>query len=206
MALACTYTQNYAIYCSYAICASEFNSISDERIKKYIEHLELGLDVILQLKPVSYNYKNKYRMGNKSKIGLIAQDVEKILPTIVYSSFGQIDNISIEFNKNNIQIDNNKVTLQLNTLDIKQGDKLEISDIDNNSIISNIRTVDIIEVTDHDFKFIDYKIDPNKNLYISGKHVDDFKTIDYQSLIPILIKSIQELTERINILESKLVI
>ena len=34
-----TYTQNYSIYCSYAICASEFNVISDEHIKKYIEKL-----------------------------------------------------------------------------------------------------------------------------------------------------------------------
>ena len=32
-----TYLQNYGIYCSYAVCASEFNAISDERIKTNIE-------------------------------------------------------------------------------------------------------------------------------------------------------------------------
>ena len=69
--------QNYSIYCSYAVCASEFNAISDQRIKTNIENLQLGLDIILQLKPVSYNYKNITRMGNNNKIGLIAQDVEK---------------------------------------------------------------------------------------------------------------------------------
>ena len=31
-----TYSQNYAIYCSYAVCASEFNAISDEQIKTNI--------------------------------------------------------------------------------------------------------------------------------------------------------------------------
>ena len=39
---------------------------------------------------------------------------------------------------------------------------------------------------------------------MSGKHVDDFHSIDYQGLIPILIKSIQDLNEKINLLESKI--
>ena len=90
-----SYTNNYSIYCSNGVCASEFNAISDAQIKTNIENLELGLDIILQLKPVSYNYKNINRMGNNSKIGLIAQDVEKIIPSIVYSSYGQIHNINI---------------------------------------------------------------------------------------------------------------
>ena len=38
-------------------------------------------------------------MGNNYKIGLIAQEVSKILPSIVYSSYGQIDNMNTEFNK-----------------------------------------------------------------------------------------------------------
>ena len=87
--------------------------------------------------------------------------------------------------KDDIYIYNDSVTLELNNLDIIQGDKLEISDIDNDGITSNIRTVDIIEVSDNDFSFIDSKIDTTKNLFISGKHVDNFHTIDYQGFIPI---------------------
>ena len=52
-------------------------------------------------------------MGNNYKIGLIAQEVSKILPSIVYLSYGQIDNINTEFNKNDIKVNNDKVTLQL---------------------------------------------------------------------------------------------
>ena len=158
------------------------------------------------LRPVKYNYKNQNKYGSTLQYGLIAQEIKNIIPSLVNYSFGVIDNITSEFNITDINIYNDKVTLQLNTLDIKQGDKLEISDIDNDGITSNIRTVDIIEVTDNDFSFIDSKINTNKNLYISGKHVEDFHSIDYIELIPILIKSVQELTERVNILESKLVI
>ena len=39
-----------------------------------------------------------------------------------------------EFNKNDIKIDKNNITLQLNNFDVQQVDKLEISDIDNKGI------------------------------------------------------------------------
>ena len=183
-----TYTNNYSIYCNNAICASEFDAISDQRIKTNIKNLGSAIDMEINIRH-----------------GLIAQEVENIIPSLVNYSYGVIDNIKTEFNINDINIYNDIVTLELNNLDIIQGDKLEISDIDN-GINSNIRTVDIIEVSDNNFSFIDSKINTNKNLYISGKHVNDFHAIDYMGLIPILIKSIQELTERVNILESKLVI
>ena len=185
--------------------ASEFDAISDARIKTNIENLSSSIDIITQLRPVTFNYKNKNKYGTCIRYGLIAQEVWKIIPNIINISYSQIDNINTEFNKNDIQKDNDKVTLQLNNLDIQKDDKLEICDIDNEGITSNIRTVDIIEVLNNEFSFIDSKTDTTKNLFISGKHVDDFHAIDYMGLIPLLIKSIQELTERINILESKVI-
>ena len=44
---------------------------------------------------------------------------------------------------------------------------------------SNIRTVDISDVSNNEFTFSDSKIDTTKNLFISGKHVNDFHTINY---------------------------
>ena len=35
------YIHNYRVYCSYAICASEFNAISDKQIQTNINNLEL---------------------------------------------------------------------------------------------------------------------------------------------------------------------
>ena len=89
-----------------------------------------------QLRPVTYNYKNKNRMGINLQIGLIAQEIKQILPEIVNQSYGQIDNINTEFNITDIKIDNNKVILQLNDLDIQEGDKIEICDISEDGITS----------------------------------------------------------------------
>ncbi|MGI4730053.1 MAG: tail fiber domain-containing protein [Janthinobacterium lividum] len=54
---------------------------SDRRLKTNIKSLNYGLKEILALKPVSYNWKNKSHPENK--IGLIAQDVKKIVPEVV---------------------------------------------------------------------------------------------------------------------------
>ena len=52
---------------------------SDVSLKKNIKPLENQLEKVLSLKPVSFNWK----VDNKSDIGLIAQDVEKVYPELV---------------------------------------------------------------------------------------------------------------------------
>lgn len=54
---------------------------SDLRLKKNIHHLPYGLNEIMKLNPVSYNWIDAANTGNK--IGLIAQDVKKIIPEVV---------------------------------------------------------------------------------------------------------------------------
>jgi hypothetical protein len=53
---------------------------SDFRMKKNIHDLPYGLKEVMQMKPVSYNWKDNTG-GNK--IGLIAQEVRKIIPEVV---------------------------------------------------------------------------------------------------------------------------
>jgi Chaperone of endosialidase len=53
---------------------------SDFRLKKNIHDLPYGLKEVMQMKPVSYNWKDNTG-GNK--IGLIAQEVRKIIPEVV---------------------------------------------------------------------------------------------------------------------------
>ncbi len=54
---------------------------SDLRTKKNIHLLSYGLKEVLQLNPVSYNWKDETDKANK--IGLIAQEVKKIIPEVV---------------------------------------------------------------------------------------------------------------------------
>ena len=54
---------------------------SDRRLKKDIESLPYGLDEVLQLQPSAYNWKS--RETKHKSLGLIAQEVQNIIPNIV---------------------------------------------------------------------------------------------------------------------------
>ena len=59
--------------------ATAFTYTSDVRLKKDIVRLNNALDKVINLQGVSFTWKNN---GNK-EIGLIAQDVEKVVPELV---------------------------------------------------------------------------------------------------------------------------
>jgi len=54
---------------------------SDKRDKQNIKQTTYGLNEILQLKPVSFTWKDKPQQGKK--LGLIAQDLLKVIPEVV---------------------------------------------------------------------------------------------------------------------------
>ncbi|GEM_PF-3296553 len=59
---------------------------SDRRDKKDIESLNYGLNEVMQLKPVSFNWKDHLSSPDqkgKKKIGLIAQELHDIVPEVV---------------------------------------------------------------------------------------------------------------------------
>jgi hypothetical protein len=67
------------------LTAIDFNSASDENLKYNIKEIENSIEKITKLKGVSFNWKGT----NNSSIGVIAQDIEKIFPELVFSTNGQ---------------------------------------------------------------------------------------------------------------------
>ncbi len=62
---------------------------SDERLKKNIGSIDKGLDAILKLRPVKYNWKND--RDSKPESGFLAQEVFKIIPDAVITHEYVID-------------------------------------------------------------------------------------------------------------------
>ncbi len=84
----------YKLHVSGQMKSDGFLESSDIRLKKNIETLQNALNKVMQLQGVSYNWKNEKELadeniayttsrGDKADIGLIAQEVEKILPQLV---------------------------------------------------------------------------------------------------------------------------
>lgn len=57
------------------------NTSSDRRLKTHITNLNYGLKEIMAMQPVSFNWKTT--PNSNKKLGLIAQDVRKIIPEVV---------------------------------------------------------------------------------------------------------------------------
>jgi hypothetical protein len=80
--------------------ATNFNSLSDERKKKDIETIINAVELLMQLRGVTFKWKE----NNISSLGLIAQEVEEVLPEVVVTiengdktvSYGNIVGLLIE--------------------------------------------------------------------------------------------------------------
>lgn len=78
------------------VADGDVTAFSDERLKTNIKTIENSLDKVLSLRGVSYE------KDGKSSIGVIAQEVEKILPEVVYDgefksvAYGNIVGLLIE--------------------------------------------------------------------------------------------------------------
>lgn len=80
--------------------AVDFNSTSDERLKKNIKPIENALDKVMSLAGVQFDWKET----DRHSIGLIAQQVEQIVPEVVETkedgyksiSYGKLTGLLIE--------------------------------------------------------------------------------------------------------------
>jgi hypothetical protein len=66
---------------AYVDTSGAFVNISDARTKKNVEQLNLGIDIVSQLNPVSFNWLNEEE--SPKTVGFIAQEVESVYPQAV---------------------------------------------------------------------------------------------------------------------------
>jgi hypothetical protein len=219
--LSSTLTQNVSISPSYAIAgtgayttgsvstinpaimlgilgSSAFNTgfyiYSDKRIKKDVKTIENSLDLIEKINPVSFKYIDYVERGTINNYGVIAQEIEKIIPEVINSHKDFIPNIY----KNVDSYDKDLLRLYINTDDLDIGDKIKIFDIKNKEHLKTIvdKNDDYITI-DEEIK--DYE--DESAIFLYGKEIADVKNVNYEALFTINIKATQELYQRLRILE-----
>lgn len=73
------------------LSATVFTSLSDRTQKTDIKPIENALSLVSQLEGVRYKWKDK---NNQSSIGVIAQDIEKVLPEVVIENSNGLKSVS----------------------------------------------------------------------------------------------------------------
>lgn len=78
------------------VISYRFDGPSDRRLKDHIEPLRYGLQTILALRPVSYQWKNK--PDGRVNLGLIAQEVEPVVPEVVTKGEDPEHHLALQYN------------------------------------------------------------------------------------------------------------
>jgi len=93
------------------VVSGNFNDTSDERLKENIVDSDCGLAEILQLRPISFKFKDGKGFGppGRKRYGLIAQEVETIIPDVVNTSTNITDYTSSNLVDNVKSIDSSQI-------------------------------------------------------------------------------------------------
>lgn len=60
------------------------NNASDVKLKENIKTIDNALNKVINLRGVTFNWKDKNRGGDLTKIGFVAQEVENVVPELTY--------------------------------------------------------------------------------------------------------------------------
>ena len=182
-------------YCAYfgsrILVSNEINVISDKRIKNIIKKSNNKTDLknLLKIEITDYMLKSDptYKIYKK----VIAQQIEPILPYVVSNTKNYTFDIEYQ-----AKCTKNKIFINSKKYDLKINDKIKI--LDEKILIEDT----ILEIKEN-YIIISKELKSN-NCVIIGKLVNDFKSVDYDSLTTLAISSIQELHNQISSLKEEI--
>jgi hypothetical protein len=121
--------------------------------------------------------------GTIPKYGYLAQEVESIIPYAVNKNTGYIPTI-FEM----VKIENNKIILQEKTTEtLAIGTKLQFYDLENVPLFRQIT-----EILDEKTFIVNESILDMDSIFLYGKEVDDYRSIDTDQLNTVLLSALQE--------------
>ncbi len=183
-------SHGYSIYASSRIAAMEFNAFSDARIKTIfgVSNAAKDLEILSKIEITDYTLIDTIAKGNQTHKKVIAQQVKEVYPQAVSSNLtGVIPNIyALSAIKGG--------WIQTNTKDLVVGDKIQL-------IFSEDETlVDVLEIQGDALKVASDQEGP---VFVYGKQVSDFHTVDYEAIAMLNVSATQELLKRIETLSRK---
>lgn len=180
------------------LAAAAFDAYSDKRIKTNILRSSPTSDIIRlnSLEVVDYQYIDKSSEGNRTKKGFIAQQVAEVFPEAVSYMQKKIPDVyalalSVEHLGSQTLI----------TLDkehtLKAGDKISL-------VTESKEELFVIKNCPSSTQFVVEGLDAAVDkIFVYGREVDDFHTIDDSMIFSLGISAIQQLVKQVSALEEE---
>jgi len=176
-----------SIHSSGRVMASEFDAFSDARIKNVvgITNSSDDLSSLLAIEITDYTMKDKAKDLKPYK-KVIAQQVESIYPQAVSSITDVVPDIYAVSS-----IKDGYVSLQT---DLKEGDKVKL-------IFDEGAEMAMVTSTDENGFTVD--LEKSGNVFVYGREVNDFRTVDYEAISMLNVSATQELYRLIEKLQKE---
>lgn len=189
-----TYSGQFSVYADGRIGAFAFIAHSDERIKniKGISDGQEDLEILKGIKITDYTMKDSIQNGRTAYKKVIAQQVAEVYPQAVFKHTTEI----IPNIYQTATIDE-KGWINLAT-DLKVGDKVQII------FEEGAATLKVLEATPNAFRVLPSTVHrqpstPEKKsgqaIFIYGKQVNDFHTVDYEAISMLNVSATQQLAK-----------
>ena len=182
--------KNVSIYADNMVAASGFLSFSDARIKNILRRSdsESDLGMLLGIEITDYLHKDGIARGRTPQKKVIAQQVEKVYPQAVSQSTDVVPDIY----KKATQKDG---WVELAT-DLKKGERVRLLSEKTEGIH------EVLEVTKDKFR-TDFKPEGGQ-VFVYGREVKDFRSVDYEAISMLNVSATQELARKVKAQESEL--
>jgi hypothetical protein len=187
-----------AIRAAGRIVGVEFNANSDERIKRNIQTSSSKNDLatLLKLRVADYQLKDSLFNGNGKTRGFIAQELEKVMPQAVHTNADYVPDIyclstATDYNEKDKTL---KVSL-CKPHQLKVGDKVKLfaGDGMQEQYVSAINSETTFTLNNWEIK--QAGMNPVEKVFVWGKWVTDFHTVDYNQVFSLGISAIQQLAK-----------
>jgi hypothetical protein len=169
----------YSIWATNRIAAPEFNAFSDERIKNVQGRSDGAADIqtLLGIEVTDYRYKDVIGKGGAPHKKLVAQQVEKVFPQAVSKHTDVVPDIyrQASFADGWTEL----------ATDLKKGERVRLISDGTEGVY------EVLEATKDKF-LTDFTTEKDK-VFVFGREVDDFRTLDYDAIAMLNVSATQQL-------------
>jgi hypothetical protein len=175
---------NFSIWASDRIAAVEFNAFSDERMKNIQGRSDSATDLrtLLGIAITDYCYKDVIGKGNGTYKKVIGQQIEKVFPQAVSRVTDVVPDIYQQ-----ASIQDGWVAL---ATELKKGERVKLNTENGEGLY------EVLEVTRDKFRVaFDHEED---KVFVFGREVNDFLTVDYDAIAVLNVSATQQLKKEMD--------
>ncbi|MDB4796830.1 tail fiber domain-containing protein, partial [bacterium] len=177
-----------------SVVSNRYFTSSDSRIKENIREVSNSdaLSQIAKLRISKYQMRDVILHGDSPRVGLIAQEVERVIPDAVTRRPNVVPDVYQTSSKAEYRPESNTLLITVSELHgLSVGDELRVL-LDNEPY-----TREILAVPDSKTIVVGEWEKKVEQVFVYGRHVEDFRTVNYDYVFTTGLAAIQELNSKL---------